>query len=212
MDSDFLRLARRIKVLEETPAEVSEEPAPLRITGEMTLWPGGTAPQGWLLCDGSPVSRTDYAALFAVIGTTYGGGDGSATFNIPNLKGRAVVGQNTADTSFNTLGVTGGEKAHILTASEMPVHSHTLTVGSGGAHAHSIRWYNGEYISLSGSGSGDSSSGYRTGYSSGTVYHSATLAASAGAHTHTASASNAGGGSGHNNMPPYIVLNYIIKT
>lgn len=59
-------------------------------TGVVQAFAGSTTPQGWLLCDGSAVSRTDYAALYAVIGTTYGAGDGSSTFNLPNLTDRFI--------------------------------------------------------------------------------------------------------------------------
>ena len=83
-------------------------------------------PEGYMLCDGSPISRTTYATLFSVIGTTYGVGDGSTTFNIPNLKGRVPVGYDSTDNDFDTLGETGGEKAHVLTTAEMPNHAHTF--------------------------------------------------------------------------------------
>ena len=67
-------------------------------TGCVHAFAGRTTPQGWLLCDGSAVSRTDYAALFAVIGTTYGAGNGSSTFNVPNLVDKFVEGSATAGT------------------------------------------------------------------------------------------------------------------
>lgn len=84
---------------------------------------------GWLLCDGSNVSRTTYASLFAAIGTTYGSGDGSTTFGIPNLKGRIPVGLDATQTEFDTLGETGGAKAH--------THTNSNT-GTAGAHTHAI--------------------------------------------------------------------------
>lgn len=68
------------------------------VVGAVVAFAGRTTPQGWLLCDGSAVSRTDYAALFAVIGTTYGAGDGSTTFNLPNLVDKFVEGSATAGT------------------------------------------------------------------------------------------------------------------
>ena len=70
----------------------------LAVVGAVIAFAGSTSPAGWLLCDGSAVSRTDYAALFAVIGTTYGTGDGSTTFNLPNLVDKFVEGSATAGT------------------------------------------------------------------------------------------------------------------
>ena len=95
--------------------------------GSITAYGKETAPANWLICDGSAVSRTSYADLFAVIGTKYGEGDGSTTFNLPNLKGRVPVGLDGGDTDFNEIGKTGGEKTHILTTDEMPKHSHRGT-------------------------------------------------------------------------------------
>ena len=103
--------------------------------GSIIQFAGATIPSGWLLCDGSELSRTTYADLFNAIGTTYGVGDGSTTFNLPNLKGRVVVGQDISQTEFDTLGETGGEKAHTLTINEIPPHNHAIYVdetGTGG--------------------------------------------------------------------------------
>jgi len=83
------------------------------------------APEGYLLEDGSAVSRTTYANLFSAIGTTFGSGDGSTTFNLPNSQGRVQVAQNSSDSEFNSLGETGGEKMHTLTIDEIPSHTHT---------------------------------------------------------------------------------------
>lgn len=90
-----------------------------------------TAPNGHLLCDGSAVSRTIYADLFAVLSTTYGTGDGSTTFNVPNAARRVAVGSGGSGTSTlaNTVGSTGGEETHLLTTAEMPSHSHALSDG-----------------------------------------------------------------------------------
>ena len=119
--------------------------ATANITGSITMYAGANAPDGWLICDGSAVSRTDYADLFNIIGITYGSGDGSTTFNIPNLKGRVPVGLDSSDTSFDTLGETGGEKTHTLTIDEMPSHDHStggtyLGNGSGSSTATWLSW------------------------------------------------------------------------
>src|SRR5574344_782300 len=81
-----------------------------------------TIPDNWLLCDGRAISRADYSELFAVIGTSYGAGNGTTTFNLPNKKGRASVGFDSSQTEFNVVGCSGGEKTHQLTVEELPKH------------------------------------------------------------------------------------------
>lgn len=98
--------------------------------GAILAYGGATAPNGWLLCDGAAVSRTTYADLFAAIGTAFGVGDGSTTFNLPNTKGRVLAGKDAAQTEFDVLGKTGGAKTHTLTIAEMPAHSHNVTAFS----------------------------------------------------------------------------------
>jgi len=97
--------------------------------GALHLWTAAAAPTGWLLCDGSPYSRTNptYSALFAVIGTTYGPGDGSTTFNVPDFRGRTIVGfgQGTGLTN-RVLATASGEEGHVLSSGEMPAHAHTI--------------------------------------------------------------------------------------
>lgn len=86
-------------------------------------------PTGYMLCDGSAISRTTYSDLFSIIGTTYGEGDGSTTFNLPNLKGRVPVGRDITDTDFDTLGETGGEKEH-MHYNGMSAYNNQLTVSN----------------------------------------------------------------------------------
>ena len=95
---------------------------------------GGTAPTGWLWCQGQAVSRTTYAALFTAIGTTWGAGDGSSTFNVPDPRGRAVIGEGSgAGLTVRTLGATTGAENHTLTVGELPPHTHTG--GTGQSHS-----------------------------------------------------------------------------
>ncbi|MFH0837254.1 MAG: tail fiber protein [Candidatus Aenigmatarchaeota archaeon] len=172
--------------------------------GTILNFAGSDAPSGFLICNGLAISRTQYAALFAIIRTTYGAGDGSTTFNIPNLAGRVPVGKSS-ESEFASLGQTGGEKTHILTTAEMPSHAHTGSADSAGSHTHTGST---NAAAMGGGGWGLTGSGW----GSDQITHSHTLSINAaGAHTHTVTISSAGSSNAHNNMQPYIVLNYIIK-
>lgn len=146
---------------------------------------GTTAPGGWLLCDGSAVSRTTYGDLLGVIGTAFGAGDGSTTFNVPDLRGRVAVGKdNMGGTAANrvtgagTQGATGGAQTHTLSVGEMPSHEHGSFENAGGGY------YNWTYAVQS------TLSSYITPYPQ---------------------TGPTGGGGAHNNLQPYQVLTYIIK-
>jgi len=201
--------------------------------GEVTMWTTNTAPTGWLVCDGSAVSRTTYSGLFAVIGTVYGAGDGSTTFNLPNLKGRVVVGRDSADADWDTLAETRGSKTHTLTSAEMPSHTHIqdahghgqnphahfmwLATSSNGSHSHTYSWDDTSTIQR-GTGSFSTASAPTP---------STDNTSTAGSHTHdvigytanetatnivtTATNQNTGGDGAHNNIQPSIVLNFIIR-
>ncbi len=154
--------------------------------GILSPYAGSSAPTGWLLCDGIAVSRTTYSTLFSIIDTTYGAGDGSTTFNVPDMRGRLPLGlDNMGGTSAGrvmatqaeNLGQGSGEEDHTLTKAEIPPHVHTA--GSIRVEGTSCGTCQNRYIgSMTNSGDGSADG----------------LA-----------------GAAHNNMPPYISLNYIIK-
>ena len=98
-------------------------------TGMIMMWPIATAPQGFIVCDGSAVSRTTYASLFAVIGTTYGVGNGTSTFNLPNTAGNVIRGYNGI--TYTTAG-TGGADTYALLPSNVASHKHDLTLVQNG--------------------------------------------------------------------------------
>lgn len=110
--------------------------------GSILAFAGSTAPEGYLMCDGSNVSRTTYGELFNVIGTTYGQGDTTTTFGLPNIKGRVLVGLDSTQTEFDTLGETGGSK-------ELQAHSHDVKINNQGGSASglSFNWtYNNDGV------------------------------------------------------------------
>ena len=110
--------------------------------GMVSPYAGSSSPTGWLLCDGTAVSRTTYSALFGVISTTYGAGDTSTTFNVPDLRGRTPIGAGTgAGLTARTLAATTGVESVTLTAAQsgLPAHTHTnsaTTTTTGGSHGH----------------------------------------------------------------------------
>ena len=106
---------------------------PVGIILEFPTTDSSKLPTGYMFCDGSAISRTEYSELFGLIGTKFGVGDGSTTFNLPTKAGLVSVGIKSNDTSFDNIGETGGEKTHTLTVNEMPSHTHgTRISGSDG--------------------------------------------------------------------------------
>jgi len=194
------------------------------IGGGMEFW-GSTPPPKWLLAHGQALSRITYAQLFAVMGTNFGAGDGSTTFNVPDVRGRTIVGKdNMGGTSADrltalsggvngdVLGAVGGAQSHALTEAELAAHTHPVTgtgsgtaASSGSAHTHNVPIQ----IHIDGFTSGPQDIGMITG--------GATATETDGAHTHTvsvtslsATATSTGSGAAHNNVQPTIVANYII--
>jgi microcystin-dependent protein len=160
------------------------------VTGYWSL-----APAGYLAQDGSAVSRTTYANLFAAIGTTYGAGDGSTTFNLPNSRGRVAVNLSPSDAEFNTMGEKYGEKTHVLSIAEMPSHTHIQNPhdhNGGSAYP---------YVS-------DGSFGGLAAPSAAWVDFGFTLARAPSA---TATNQNTGGGQAFNVIQPSIVKMFAIK-
>lgn len=156
--------------------------APAVPPGTLAATARSTAPTGWLICDGSNVSRTTYANLFAAISTNFGSGDGSTTFGLPDLKGRVPVGVDGSPSRLNgahaeTLAGSGGADFITLTIAEMPSHAHAahgFYVTTGGTAANALR-FDGPNADVGG-------------------------------------VENTGGGGAHDNMPPYLVVNWMVKT
>ena len=190
---------------------------------------GTVAPQGCLLCDGSAVSRTTYSALFAVIGTTYGAGDGSTTFNIPDLSGRVVIGSSQS----HALGTTGGSETVTLTADQLPEHSHVVPQHGHGNDiviktpklSHTITQpaykYNApkaDSVRVASGGTtvkGARNSTAATRSTNVSVAAHASVACTSSSSITPCNALNSGSygnGSSHNNMQPYTAVNYLICT
>jgi microcystin-dependent protein len=120
-------IAGRLSVLVYDGSKFILSNASSVVSGAMQDFGGSSLPAGYLLCDGTAVSRTTYAALFSAISTTWGVGDGSTTFNLPDFRRRTAVGSGGSGTATlgNAVGNTGGEENHVLTIAEMPAHDHT---------------------------------------------------------------------------------------
>ena len=198
--------------------------------GYIYMFAGSTSPTGYLECDGSAVSRTTYADLFDVIGTTYGSGDGSTTFNLPDLSGKVAMGYSQT----YSLGSTGGSETVVLDSTELPSHSHevpqhghanTIAVTTP-ALSHSITQPAFNYTKNSGTasiGSGSDGNNVRNGSSTQTATlstqvtvakHDATACTMSGSVTDCAAfdTESTGSSTAHNNMQPYITMMYIIST
>jgi microcystin-dependent protein len=191
-------------------------------TGAMLEYAGSAAPTGWLLCNGAAISRTVYAALFAVLGTAYGAGDGSTTFNLPDRRGKFSVGVDGTYTRGSTGGATSGTTSSngshnhggntgstTLTTAQIPAHNHSV---NDPGHSHSTPWNiydnqnfapgiregSGAYRATIGTNS--AATGITINNNGGGGGHDHTIS-SDGAHAHTVAT-----------VPPYLASNFIIKT
>ena len=172
------------------------------VTGTIKMWGTASAPSGYLLCDGAAVSRTTYAALFAVLGITFGAGNGATTFNLPDLRGRAPIGSGTGDAAGATahaLGSKTGTETHTLVEAELASHTHAITDPE---HSHSPNL-------------GD---GFLTDVAAGGDLTVPTAGSTARSEVATAPEATgitidaAGSGTPHNNMQPSLTVNFIVKT
>jgi microcystin-dependent protein len=167
-------------------------------TGTILPWSTVTPPSGFLECDGTAVSRSTYAALFAVVGTTYGIGDGSTTFNVPNLADNVAVGKSNnkalgttggANTVTPTGNVAGSTANATLSTGQLASHSHSFPAGSSGGDNPGVPAVSGQgnpaTITVGNAGSGEG-------------------------HSHNMSANFAG--DANSVLQPYLTLIYIIKT
>ena len=152
--------------------------------GEIRTVTFNFAPKGWALCNGQLLSISQNQALFALLGTTYGG-NGTTTFALPNLQARVPLHVSSA----HALGQSAGEATHTLTVAELPVH----------AHVPAARKANGDNGSPAGRAWGLTP-----------VSQTYAPATSALVTMSNASVDSAGGGQGHENMPPYLVINFVI--
>lgn len=168
-------------------------PNETRMPGEIRMWATATAPDGWLRCEGQAISRTTYSNLFAIIGTTYGVGNGSTTFNLPDFIGRVPVGPKSDRTEMNGLGKKGGAFDHTLTTAEMPVHNHGLS-------GHTWYWGSSGSISLISQPQAQASAATGNGLFTwqGQKGWNSTL--------------DTGNGQAHNNVQPFQTVNFIIAT
>ena len=208
----------------------AQPPAQTVPAGIIEPFAGTTVPAGYLLCDGSAVDRTTYATLFGVIGTTFGTGDGSTTFNLPDLGGRVPLGVSQS----HALGTTGGSETVTLTESELPAHVHEVpqhghedTIeATTPEFSHSITQpvfnyakpninivslsYGKYFTAVTGS---SSVAATRSTNVAVTAHEAVDCTMSGSVANKEAFNSNASGGNlAHSNMQPYTVFNYIICT
>ena len=189
---------------------------------------GTSAPTGWVFCYGQALSRATYATLFAAIGTAYGAGDGSTTFNVPDCRGRVVAGKDdmggssanrltaqTGGVNGDALGATGGAETHALLIAQITAHTHGAGSFAAANHGHPLR------TSLLEDTNADATGGVMLNLTAAETKAAYTGTASdvagrqiggSGALNVSGTSGSAGSSSAHNNVQPTIILNKIIYT
>lgn len=194
-------------------------------SGTIMQYISNNAPSGWILCDGSEVSKSEYPELYNIIKDTYGSPSNESMFKIPDFRGRVAVGAGQGHgLSDRHLGEIGGEEKHKLTISEMPTHNHNGTTSSDGTHTHNVNdpghnhHINGPSITGNNTVSNTFNKNDRSRLDNKTMSKvSSNLETTNislgpnGDHTHTFTTNNSGGSLAHNIMQPYLVTYYIIK-
>src|SRR5215472_4743359 len=197
------------------------------MVGAIQMYTSTTPPAGWRICDGSAISRMTYATLFALIGTAFGVGDNSTTFNFPDMRGRVGVGAGQGASLTNrALAAVGGEEAHVLVTAELASHTHGVdhyhNWAVQGSHAHGDSGHTHPYTGVFVSGTQWAASPAAWGQSAnttGTGYSQIGAANTPAGNTQTAgqtsasyaNSGSAGSGTAHNTMPPFLVVAFIIK-
>jgi microcystin-dependent protein len=212
---------------------IGADGAQLAQPGDVKMSAASSPSAGWLLCNGQAVSRTTYAALYAALGGTgspFGQGDGSSTFNVPDLRSRFPIGAGQGSGLTNRpLGQTGGAETAVAdlaphthtysgqTGTESAAHVHTGTTdGDSPDHSHhlTLSSFNSPVNQAGGQGCATLGGGSDTGGASARHSHTFTTSGENVAHSHAFSGttSTTGAGGGHANMPPWSAVNYFIKT
>lgn len=182
-------------------------------TGSITAYAGASAPGGWLICNGQAIDRQIYYNLFNVIGTLYGSGDGETTFNVPNLKGRHIMGVDVSQEEFDVRGETGGEKKHLLTIDEMPSHNHNV-IDPGHNHGVTDPGHQHSYSNNSGNQAVNTLTTQADAADQveyGQLTSINTTGISINTNTTGITLGNTGGSQAHYVLDPYMALHYIIK-
>jgi microcystin-dependent protein len=178
----------------QTTANAAKALADNIVIGEIKMFAGVTPPANWKLCDGTVYANTDIPLLAPVLNNAFGGVPGTSNA-VPDLRSRFPIGYQAGGTL--PIGTMGGEATHTLVTAEMPSHTHTPTV-TDPQHMHDLNYMFG----------GGGTTGPFTAGTDGNLYTTGTELSSTGI---TVANANTGGDGSHNNLPPYVGVNFIIK-